>query len=480
MEILEKKFQRQLVGVDRWCNSKQYGSPRNGCGTLWYYTAVGKTYTALIICNKMFSKNPAATAIILVPSEQLMKDWKQQIKEHVSENFWINIQVYTINYVVENKINTSCSLLIADEIHEYLTPERITYLDNTHIKYQFNLGLTATWEDKTNRQRLLKNICPVIDTISEAEALREGFISKYIEYNLAASFTDEERMEYRAYTDIINRNLPKFANILDVAKKCLIGGVHTDGRIYKGYQFSIGWARRNGWYPDGDTNNEEYRNLNDLWNPNKVIGYSKALMDAIRFRKELIYNVTNKAVIATELVVKYPTLKTICFAQSTHFADKLGLLINRALPGECVVYHSKLATIERLDVKSNKIKKIGKTRLRNEAVAKIRTGDARIISTASALDKGFNVEDIRLGITTSGTQNPTQHIQRGGRVKRLEMYAPDTVVLIVNIYIPDTVDEKWLNSRQKKSDNQIYWVNSVDEINYKPIDKSIIDAELLN
>ena len=475
MEINQDKLNRQLIGVDRWVHSKDYGAYSNGIGCLWWFTGVGKTFAAMIVLNRLFQHNPSSRVIVIVPSEQLTKDWRNEIRNHIPPEFWAHIEVYTINYLVENNYSVSCDLLICDEIHEYLTPERIKYLDKTKIQYKFMLGLTATWEDKHNRQRQLYHICPVIDEIDEREALDRGFISKYIEYNLACKLSPDEELGYREYTRQIGVLLPKFGKSLELAQKCLSGGTHEDGRSYSGFQFSSGWAMKNGWYPGGNVDDDEYYKLNDLWNPHKVIGYAKNLMFAIRERKEILYNANDKAIKAAEIVEHFDTLKAICFSQSTAFADKLALIINMKVPNSCVAYHSKLETISKFNEVTNKIEKFGKTKLRKQAIEAIRSGTARIISTASALDKGFNVEDIRLAITTSGTTNPTQHKQRKGRAVRLEIYAPDTTVLIINTYIPDTQDERWLRSRQRKAANIIYWVKEVSEITYSPVDKTTFD-----
>ena len=76
---------------------------------------------------------------------------------------------------------------------------------------------------------------------------------------------------------------------------------------------------------------------------------------------------------------------------------------------------------------------------------------------------GFNEDDISLVITTSGTQNPNQQNQRKGRGLRK---FKDKKTIIVNIYVKNTIDEKWLFKRQHKSNNTIYMVDNIDKINY--------------
>ena len=45
-------------------------------------------------------------------------------------------------------------------------------------------------------------------------------------------------------------------------------------------------------------------------------------------------------------------------------------------------------------------------------------GGVDVICTARALDQGFNVEDVELGVNASGSSNPAQYVQRTGRVAR--------------------------------------------------------------
>ena len=74
-----------------------------------------------------------------------------------------------------------------------------------------------------------------------------------------------------------------------------------------------------------------------------------------------------------------------------------------------------------------------------------------------------------MGITASGSQNPTQYKQRGGRLKRKEQNIfDDTTVLLVNLYIKGTQDEKWLSARQKNSTHKIIAISSLEEIDFKP------------
>ncbi len=464
MEVNEKKLARQLIGVNKWGST--------GSGTLLYCTGVGKSYTACIIINKILAKNPVAHIIIIVPSAELFKQWKVEINNSIENKDLIkNIEIYTIHLLVERQIKLDTTLLIIDEIHEYLTEERLKYLDKTNIQYKYILGLTATFDDKHNREIILDTICPVIDTIDEEEALREGYISKFIEYNIGIDLTDREREDYTKYTKIINDNLNKFGKGgLILAGLCLSGDKKN-----KNFAYCNMLASKHGWKKGIDTSIPQFKEIDNLWNPGKIIGYARLLITAIRDRKDILYSADNKLIIALEVIRKFDNLKTICFSQSTNFADRLGLEINKYFyekennANRCVIYHSKLETKIGTNPKTGKPMKFGKKRLKDLAIQNIRNGTASHISTASALDKGFDVKTIRLGITTSGTQNPTQYTQRGGRTKRVESYEEDITKLIVNIYVKNSKDFDWLKKRQVNANtSRIYWIDSVDEISYNP------------
>ncbi len=133
--IDNKKLQRQYVGVNKWRLAK-------GVGGLSYCTGVGKTYTACIIINEMFKKNPVAHIIIIVPSTALANQWRNEIERNIEQKDLIkNIEIYTIHTLVERQLKLDCTLLIPDEIHEYYSEERLKFLDKTMIKYKYILRI---------------------------------------------------------------------------------------------------------------------------------------------------------------------------------------------------------------------------------------------------------------------------------------------------------------------------------------------------
>lgn len=471
IETDEKKLKRQLLGVDKWGAAK-------GIGGLNYCTGVGKTYTAILIINKMFKRNPVAHIIIIVPNVQLAAQWKTELENNIEQKELIkNIEIYTIHLLVERQLKLECTLLVPDEVHEYLSDERFRFIDKTMITWKYVLWLTATLEDKDKRQYKLLEIAPAIDIIDEEEALKEGYISEFIEFNVGVELTDSEKMEYDKYTKVITENINKFGTGgLPLAALCISGN-----KDHKAKDFCFMWAGKRGWTNGMDTTIPANQVINDLWNPSKVMGYAMLLMKSIRDRKDILYSAENKLLGALEVIEKYPDLKTVCFSQSTQFASTLGYKINEYFfrttndNNRCVTYHSKLETQMGINPKTGKPMKYGKKRLKDIAIDRIKSGSATHLSTASALDKGLDIRDLKIGISTSSTQNPIQGKQRGGRLKRNEFLdvtgktTRELTKLIVNFYVKNSKDYDWLKKRQSTSiTSKIYWIDNVSQITYNP------------
>jgi len=172
-------------------------------------------------------------------------------------------------------------------------------------------------------------------------------------------------------------------------------------------------------------------------------------------RKKMLYNNGSKLQAATKLI-KELDLKTITFSESVDFANAL----TRQAPALCVPYSSKMTKTKR-----------------KKALDAYTSGAARVINTARALDEGFDVPGVELAVISSGSSSPRQDVQRTGRAIR---FVEGKMGYVVNLYMPDTQDEKWLRSRQKNSTN-IEWLESVEQALYTiggVGDMSHLDIEL--
>ena len=458
MNVDKIREERQLEGVEKWI--------KHQCkGTLYYATGVGKTYTALLAIDRV-EKTRKPVYLITVDSAEVALQWERQIKARYSLNTQDRIVVKTAQTLLSEDIIYNVDVFIVDESHSYDTEERRKLLNGTLVKYKAILALTASADDKS--YKYISQYAPVIDVITEEEAKEKGFIAEFTEYNVSLSLSANEQINYDRFTKIIEEELPKFNRDLKLAQYCLTGGKDMkSGMYFAGYNWALGLAVKKGWREGLDLSHENYKLVDDLWNPTKIVGYANRLMKGIRLRRELLINCQAKYDMTTKLIDKFDNVKTIVFSESTDFADKIYDTITNK--HKAVVYHSKLKTILRPSEKSGKFIKIGATRRKREAVEAISSGKARVIVTSKALDKGFDVSDLRLGITASGTQNPTQYKQRGGRVKRKELNIfGDCTVLLINLYVKNSQDEKWLKKRQSNALHNIIEVSNIDDITYTP------------
>lgn len=143
----------------------------------------GKTYVGLKVINKLITKKPDLKVLIVVPTEALQQQW---IKLIDSWGFSLNCQVLIINTVVKSTFEVD--LLVLDEIHRYLASVFRQVFDV--VKYKLVLGLTATIERLDGKHEMLKDFCPVVDTINLLEASANGWVSEYKEYQVLIDVDD--------------------------------------------------------------------------------------------------------------------------------------------------------------------------------------------------------------------------------------------------------------------------------------------------
>jgi superfamily II DNA or RNA helicase len=476
MVINKEKLARQQQGVTKWFNSSQFGAIKDRSGTINYFTGVGKSFTAILIIKEYLKRYPDSTIIILVPTETLFQQWNDNLNIHLKDYNKDKIKVLTGATILSNDWYLSVNLLIVDELHMFYGEEYMWLINNVRIKYIDILALTATYEDSKKRHKLISEFLPVIDKIGEKEALEKGFISNFIDYNLAIELTEKEKELYDKVGQIIDKYSVKFGdkNQFGVAIYCLTGGKGTNGIYRKNFVWCQIWAKRQGWYDGCD------RMTDDLWNPNKVMYYAKQYIGGVKARKEILYNASNKKDVAIKIIQKFDNCKTIVFGQSTHFADLLDEELNKIQPNISTVFHSNLSSKMLPSPKTGKLIKFGAKRLKDLAIEKIKNNSVRVICTASALDVGFDVEDINLAIITSNTANPNQRQQRKGRATRVNtksMFPDKEIVIIVNMYVVNSQEEKWLRESQKKNNNIKYWIDSVEELNYNPTNKQVFNVD---
>ena len=469
------KDHRQEESTIKWRNN-------NGIGCINACPRFGKTQIALKIIEKNRAKNPKSKIIVIVPSESIEKHWNDKID---SVNI-LTIHKAKLSIDAIMKATTYIDILIVDELHKYTSDDNRLLIIELAKMSKFRLALTGTYPD----DKKLQYWFPVIDTISESEALEKGWISDFIEYNLPIDLTKEEKTKYNIYSSFITETMNLFkgkANVvnegthfikddLDLIYTCYSGKTHNRKYI-PGDAFRQALAKHMGWNRDLDLSNPSNRERDVYWNPNNLYERCKQFKIYVTNRNEILINNENKLNLLKEILNRNP-VPTIIFNESIDFvntvADELGT--------KAIAYHSKIKsrpiidpeTNELIKFKTGRVKMFGATHLKNEAIEGIKTGKYLYLVTVKSLDEGLDLPKLEQVIITAGSANPLQQLQRSARGKTIDSDNENKVTKIFNLYIDDFYDDfgflvksrdkMKLIERQKRYSHSVKWVNSISEI----------------
>lgn len=188
-----------------WWNAKR--------GIIQAGTGAGKTKFAIMAILKQLDENPDARITIAVPTMELQKQWKKELKTfgikptlvgggHGKNFGQITIGIY--NTLWEKQI--TADLLIGDEAHHLSSATKMNvgiWKDNMKTINRI-LFLTATPGDS-----LLEDM-PLIGVISQEELQSEGSLAYYSVTNLHLTLDDNDKNIYDQMTAQINANIEEF------------------------------------------------------------------------------------------------------------------------------------------------------------------------------------------------------------------------------------------------------------------------------
>jgi len=435
----------------------------NGRGTLLAVTGFGKSRTAMMAAKELLSSPNAKVerdVTVIVPSVNLYNEWKERLASYDFPS-----RVYIINTLVnefsrERPLNTS--LLIPDEFHRYHSDVHGTLFDI--VNYNFVFGTTATVDDEDPKFVRMKQIAPIIDTVTLEEAREHDWVSDFTIYNLGIELSSKEDTYYKSLQKQYNKYFKTFDFDYGLAMECL-----SNDKLRKRHAEDLGWEE------------------------GAVMTHAVQLTRIVQKRKSFLYELPLKVELAEKIIRKFSDDIFITFSESNKIADEL----TRQMPDISVSYHSDLSTLitdkRTKEVIAESVTIDGKTRYkdntgraydwksikeaypklslrrkgiktrRKEALKLFKNKDnlTRAINTAKALDEGANIPQITASIVTSGTSKTRQSIQRLGRSIRK---VKGKIAFQVEIYVKNTQDELWLRSRQKELVN-IKWIDTINEIN---------------
>lgn len=352
----------------------------------------GKTRTAINCLNSVIKKYPSFRILVIVPSEALKNQWQSIL---ITNMLSFNSQVCIINTAIKHDWNVD--ILVLDEAHRYCSEEYSTIF--TKVKYKMILGLTATLERLDGKHSILEKYSPVVDKVSLTEALTNGWVSTYKEYQVIIDVDDIDT--YLKWDNEFTRHF-EFFNFNFKLLMSLIG-------------------------PQGFKNRITYRDLicQDESQKSEVLKaitiHATAAMRALQNRKKFINNHPKKIEIAKKIIAARPNSKIITFSNNVKMAESIG--------GD--VYTGKVS------------KKKG-----NDLIDKFNNSEFGLLNSCHRLNEGADIKGLSVAIILGLDSSKIKSTQRLGRAIRLES---DKRAEIFNIIINDTAETSWFtNSHSDK------------------------------
>ena len=377
---------------------------KNSCkGTFEFPTGLGKTFTAIMGIKILVKKYPDLRVIVVVPTDLLQQQWKSKLD---SQGLSLNCQVIVINTVI--KYHYDCDFLVIDEIHRTGADQFSKVFDT--VKYKYILGLTATLERLDGRHLIIEKYCPVVDSISPAEAVANGWMAKNVEYKIILNVPDIER--YLQLNKEFNEHFEFFNNDFPLAMS-LVGPKGLPNRL----------ALRDKMVPDdGKLTEEALKQARSVALKN-ITYHATALMRVMQARKKFINTHPDKIRLTQEIIKHRPNAKIITFAATIDMANKIGTGF---------VYTGK-------DTKK-------KGQLTIDEFAKM---DSGVLNTVAKANEGLDCPGLSVAIILGMDSSPTKYIQRKGRVIRKE---GDKIAEIFTFVINYTVETEWFTKSHKDAE----------------------------
>jgi superfamily II DNA or RNA helicase len=366
-------------------------------GCLEAVTGFGKTRVAINGIKRLKSKSLIKSVIITVPTIPLKEQWEALIKENLLHYF---TKVVVNNTAANQAGESSCDLLICDEVHTVPTETRGIIMD---IPHKFFLGLSATIERQDGNHQDILEKYPIFDSVTFEECIKHGWISPYKIYNVPIDMEPTLMAEYEK----ANKSFRRAASRISMYNRDTLRQAQE-------------WL---------SSDNKEEKAMAAIY------------YNSMRKRKTLCINNPDKIEAVSKIVSLFPDRYGMVFSQSVDFADEITRTIGKE---KAITFHSKLTKKVQKEILADFVgKQSGK----------------KIISTVQALDAGFDFPELSLAVIAAGYSSSLTNIQRVGRTVRA---VEGKEAIIVNLYSKGTQEESWLANRQKGS--TVQYLSSINDL----------------
>ena len=379
--------ERQEESLKAWLRNKGKGCIE-GC------TGYGKTRIGINAIKRVMTKYPNLSVIVVVPTDVLKNQWTGLLD---SQGLGLNCKVVIIN--TASKKLEKCDLLILDEVHKFAA-DQFSQVFKT-VKYKLILGLTATIERLDGKHELIKQYCPVVDTVTIEVAKLNGWVSDFTEYQVIITANDIDN--YRQYNKDFVKHFEYFDFDFGLAMS-MIGPKGLQNRL----------QYRDKLCPNG-TKEEKSGILKE------IMYHSMGFMHAMQDRKKFIHNHPQKIEVAREIIKHRSDKKVITFSANTSMAEAIGV---------GYVYTGKEG------------KK--KNRITIDDFIKL---DKGVINSCKLAIEGFDCPGLSVGIVLGVDSSATKAIQSTGRLVRKEGSKYSEMFTLV---MENTVEEEWFRKSHPK------------------------------
>ena len=226
----KKPRPHQLKALENWV--------KNGrIGILEHATGSGKTFTAICAIRDALERNK--TVLVLVPSKELLRQWKKEISDNIRDidihfllcgdgnTLWRDsntLQLWTRysksmykiviaimdtasgDKFVNNVVGGKHLLLVADEVHRIGSPARRNILN---INAAERLGLSATpirYGDPEGTNAIFSYFGGIVEPVfSLQNAIKDKVLTKYYYRPVQIHLTPQEQDDWNSLTKDINR-----------------------------------------------------------------------------------------------------------------------------------------------------------------------------------------------------------------------------------------------------------------------------------
>lgn len=383
------RTERQKQGVQKWVDNKL-------CGTLNWATGVGKTRGGLMAIQRFLKKNPTKTVIIVVPSEPIQKQWVQELADW---NLTSQCSVKTMNDTSKNEY--TCTLLVIDEIHKIGAPTLLNIFKTIH--YTIILGLTATFERLDGKDEIIRKKCPIVDTITIEEAIENGWLADYREYEVLIEPEDID--VYKDINKEFYEHFSFFGHNFTLAMDCV-----------RDWKARAALARERVKDPG---NQDTFKDINK-----QILVHAMGFNRTLQARKKYIYNHPRKIELTNLILEHRQDKKCITFSAYVDVAEQIKY---------GYVYSGKDS------------KKKGRM-----TIDEFINQDGGVLNTVMKLNEGFNCPDISVSVILGFNSSQTTKKQRIGRVIRQK---EGKIAEVFTLVLKGTVEEEWF--RKSTSTNYI-------------------------